>query len=110
MGISDNFYRGDGPLQTVRVYQNRGDGVALNPRHDLLDASPFQDFSWGNIGPAAGQLAVAILANEYGDIVALKSFRAFLDKCVRNLPAGKSWELTSEQIDSIMFQIKGPKK
>lgn len=71
------------------------DGRPLDPRLDLASLSP-EGFEWGYWGDAAGQLAIAILADVAGDEAALANYQLFKCRVVGGL-AGE-WRLTEAMI------------
>ena len=87
-----NVYRGERHEWGCTVTCN---GNALDPRYDLRNHS--DNFEWGYGGSGPSQLALAILANEYGETIALYWFEDFKWHVVASLPKDR-WLLTSEQI------------
>lgn len=81
----------------------RVNGQELSPRYDLRQHSP-TGFEWGYGGSGPAQLALAILAHEYGDKFAEIWYQDFKWDVVARL-SGRAWNLTSEQIDAAMRQI-----
>jgi hypothetical protein len=74
------------------------DGHALNPRIDLWNHSP-TGFEWGYGGSGPAQLALAILADYFGDDEqALDCYQSFKRAVVSTLPY-RGWTLTAEQIE-----------
>jgi hypothetical protein len=73
------------------------DGEALDPRYDLLSASP-QGFEWGYGGSGPAQLAVAILAEAYSDEFAVEHHQRFKRTVVANLPE-QGWRFTGKFIE-----------
>jgi hypothetical protein len=73
------------------------DGEALDPRYDLLSASP-QGFEWGYGGSGPAQLAVAILAEAYSDEFAVEHHQRFKRTVVANLPE-QGWRFTGKFLD-----------
>ena len=83
----------------------RVDGVPLNPRFDLRLHSP-NGFEWGYGGSGPAQLALAILANHFGDDEwALNLYQRFKWAVIAQLP-WKEWTLTSVEIDHILQTIR----
>jgi len=78
-------------------------GQYLNARLDIYAHSP-TGFEWGYGGSGPAQLALAILAHEYGDEFAQRYYQDFKWAVVSRLPR-RAWNLTSEQIDAAMQQI-----
>lgn len=90
-------YRGDrtidGILATV-------DGVELPERTDIKTISR-DGFEWGYEGIAPAQLALAILADHYGDDArALADHERFMREAVANF--GNEWEMTTADVDAIL--------
>jgi hypothetical protein len=74
------------------------DGHSLDPRLDLWNHSP-TGFEWGNDGSGPAQLALAILADYFGDDEqALDCYQGFKRAVVSTLPY-RGWTLTAEQIE-----------
>lgn len=83
-----------------------GEAKELPPRTDLMNHSP-DGFEWGYEGSGPAQLALAILAYEFGDEEALEWYQTFKRKVIANI--GKdvnSWEVTSENLRTIMKDVK----
>lgn len=81
----------------------RVNGYPLNPRYDLRQHSP-TGFEWGYGGSGPAQLALAILAHEYGDNFALSWYQDFKWAVVAQL-SGNAWNLTSAEIRQAMRHI-----
>ncbi|MGA9451864.1 MAG: DUF6166 domain-containing protein [Verrucomicrobiia bacterium] len=80
-------------------------GVPLDPRLDLYNHSP-TGFEWGYGGSGPAQLALAILANHFGDNEkALVNYQAFKREIVAGLPK-RGWILTSRDIDQALEKIQ----
>jgi uncharacterized protein DUF6166 len=93
-------YRGgrslDGAVVTV-------DGRPLAPRYDLKRLSP-TGFEWTYEGAGPAQLALALLADHFGDNArALALYEQFMRAVVADLD--NSWELTSADIDAALAQL-----
>lgn len=72
------------------------DGQPLDPRVELLELSP-DGFEWGYRGAAAGQFALALLADATGDNeLALSCYKKSRDHCVASL--GGEWLLSEATI------------
>ena len=72
-------------------------GRPLNPRLDLWNHSP-TGFEWGYGGSGPAQLALALLADHFGnDQQAVELHHYFKCEVVAKLPK-QGWTLTSEQI------------
>ncbi len=88
----------DGALVTV-------DGAALPPRYDLRRLSA-TGFEWTYEGAGPAQLALALLADHFGDdALALALYERFMHAVVAELD--NSWELTSADIDAALRGIIG---
>jgi hypothetical protein len=91
----------------MKTYQGRREGYAclvtvndtpLNPRLDLWNHSP-NGFEWGYGGSGPAQLALALLADHFGnDDLALEHYHAFKWMVVAELPH-TGWSLTSADIE-----------
>ncbi len=81
-------------------------GRPLPSRNDLIDHSP-DGFEWGYGGSGPAQLALAILAYEFGDQFALRYYQDFKWKIIANLrPSG--WFLTSDGLRRILADCEIP--
>ncbi len=73
------------------------DGALLNPRFDLKMFSP-AGFEWTYEGDGPRQLAMAMLADHFGeDQKAIDACKKFMIDVVANLDNG--WRLTSDDVD-----------
>jgi hypothetical protein len=73
------------------------DGVPLHPRLDLWNHSP-SGFEWGYAGSGPAQLALALLADFFGDDeTAIEWHHDFKSAVVAGLPYA-GWTLTEEEI------------
>ena len=87
----------DGIVATV-------DGAPLDPRFDLriVDEGGFE---WSFDGPAAQQLALAILADHLGDdTAALRLYPAFAREIIANF--ANEWELTGADVDAAVQALQ----
>lgn len=76
------------------------DGKPLPPRFDLKRLSP-TGFEWTYEGNGPAQLALALLADHFGDDArALQLYEPFMRAVVADLD--NSWELTSADIDAAL--------
>jgi hypothetical protein len=83
----------DGAVVTV-------DGVPLNPRFDLKQFSPM-GFEWTYEGDGPRQLALALLADHFGDDrKALALTERFMREVVSVLD--NAWSLTGEEIEAAL--------
>lgn len=81
------------------------DGRPLRIRLDLWNHSP-TGFEWGYLGSGPAQLALALLADSYGDDeAAVELHQDFKDAVVAGLPY-KGWTLTDEEIRDIMDALQ----
>jgi len=91
-------YRGSPTLNDL-PYEGTGrvlvDGQPLDLRRDLADMAAFP--CWGSFGSGCAQLAIAILAHEFGDEFALKKFHDFKRDVIAWLPINE-WTLDSADI------------
>jgi hypothetical protein len=77
------------------------DGRPLNPRLDLWNHSP-TGFEWGYGGSGPAQLALAILADHFGnDEQAFNFHHRYKWEVIAELPK-RSWTLTSQDIDLVL--------
>jgi hypothetical protein len=98
----------------MKTYQGKREGYAafvtvdgrpLNPRLDLYNHSP-TGFEWGYCGSGPAQLALALLADHFGDDrQALDFYQRFKWAVVVELPY-RGWILTSGDIDLALQSIK----
>ncbi len=83
----------DGAVVTV-------DGAPLNPRFDLKNFSPM-GFEWTYEGDGPRQLALALLADHFGDDgKALAETERFMRRVVAVLD--NAWSLTGAEIDAAL--------
>lgn len=79
------------------------DGRKLDPRFDLKRLSP-AGFEWTYEGAGPAQLALALLADHFGDDQkALRLHEAFMRSVVADLD--NSWRLTSAEIDEAVARL-----
>ncbi len=80
------------------------DGAPLNQRIDLRQLST-SGFEWGYEGSGPQKLALAMLADHYGDASrALTHHKVFMEVVLSELRADE-WTLTSVQIDNSFSQV-----
>lgn len=80
-------------------------GVPLNPRLDLYNHSP-TGFEWSYSGSGPAQLALALLADHFGDDKqALAVYQSFKFDVVAGLPE-PGWTLTSQDIEQALRRIR----
>jgi len=80
------------------------DGRPLNPRLDLWNHSP-TGFEWGYGGSGPAQLALAILADHFGnDEQAFNFHHRYKWAVIAELPK-RSWTLTSQEIDLVLPKL-----
>lgn len=88
-------YRGD---RTIDGLQVTVDGRPLDPRTDLLTLSR-NGFEWSYEGPEPAQLALALLADHWGDGERAKAaYESFMRNVVANF--GNEWEMTDADIEA----------
>lgn len=74
------------------VYGGDPKHESLKPRTDLRNHSP-TGFEWGYQGSGPAQLALAILADFFGDKVAEMGHQRFKRDVIAQLPRSKPWEI-----------------
>ena len=80
------------------------DGAPLDPRLDLKRHST-AGFEWGYDGTGPRQLALAILADYFGDgSQALSQHKTFAETVIAELE-GDEWTLTEQRIRSALDQV-----
>jgi len=80
------------------------DGRPLPPRRDLWDHSP-SGFEWGYRGSGPAQLALALMADHFGDDdLALALYQAFKRAIISRLPAA-GWVLTTTDLHDALSMI-----
>lgn len=90
-------YRGDRTIDGIVVTV---DGTPLPERTDIRALSR-DGFEWSYEGAAPAQLALAILADYYGDPAkALAGHERFMRDAVANF--GNDWEMTGADIDRVL--------
>ena len=93
-------YRGDRTIDGLLVTV---DGAPLQPRLDLKILSE-NGFEWSYEGREPAQLALAILADHWGDDArALEHHEAFMRAVVANFE--NEWEMTTADIDGALKYI-----
>ena len=93
-------YKGERTIDGLAVTV---DDEPLDPRFDLKEIS-LDGFEWTYEGPAPEQLALALLANHFGDDQkALAHYPVFMREVVANFE--NEWEMTSEDIDAALADI-----
>ena len=76
------------------------DGKPLPPRYDLRRLSK-AGFEWTYEGAGPAQLALALLADHFGDDqTALRDYERFMREVVASLD--NAWRLTSDDIDAAL--------
>jgi hypothetical protein len=94
-------YRGDRTIDGVAVTV---DGMPLPERRDILDLSQ-NGFEWSYEGDEPAQLALALLADHFGDAERAKTdHEAFMRAVVANF--GNDWEMTSADIDAALDAMR----
>ncbi len=94
-------YRGDRTIDGIEVTV---DGAPLDERRDLLDLS-HNGFEWSYEGPEPAQLALAILADHYGDDARAKAdHKTFMRAVVANF--GNEWEMSGADIDAALDALR----
>ncbi len=80
------------------------DGAPLDPRHELRRYSE-GNFEWGYDGAGPRQLALALLAEHFGDATrALDLHRVFVETVVAELK-NDDWTLTGDAIQQAVDQV-----
>ncbi|MSP80242.1 MAG: hypothetical protein EXR02_04135 [Rhodospirillales bacterium] len=88
-------YTGDRTIDGLKVLV---DGRLLDPAYAIRSICD-KGFEWSYEGAAPAQLALAILADHYGDPAkALALHEAFMSKIVANFD--NEWEMTSTDVDA----------
>lgn len=81
------------------------DGKPISPRNDLYNHSP-DGLSWGYSGSGPAQLALAMLADHFGnDKKALSLYQDFKFSCIAKLPMNEGFEINSDDIQKIINSI-----
>lgn len=82
------------------------DDARLDPRFDLKVVSR-DGFEWSYEGPAPAQLALALLADHFGDDgKTLSLYEQFMSAVVANFD--NEWEMSSEDIRAALENISAP--
>lgn len=90
----------------VMVVGADGHSRPLAPRLDLYNHSP-TGFAWGYAGSGPSQLALAILAEHFGeDRWALKVYQDFKHKVIAVLPRDRDFMLTTREISEAVAEIR----
>lgn len=78
----------------------------LNPRFDIHRHSP-DGFAWGYLGDGPAQLALALLADAFGNQVrALQMHQRYKEAVIANLPAEKGWVFTEEEVREAVRKLE----
>ena len=80
------------------------DGVRLDPHYGLRNHSP-DGFSWGYSGSGPAQLALAILVECVGELLAQAYYQQFKATYVAKLDMGKGFLLTSDEVFVILRNL-----
>lgn len=78
------------------------DDHILNPRRDIKDFSLM--FSWGYYSSGAAQLSLAILANEFDQVTALRFYQRFAESVLGSKPTSQGWVIDSNDIRRLISQ------
>ncbi len=90
-------YTGDRMIDGLKVLV---DGRPLDPAYEILCISD-KGFEWSYEGAAPAQLALAILADHFGDPArALAHHERFMTSVVANFD--NEWEMTSADVDAAL--------
>jgi hypothetical protein len=96
----NKLYRGDRTIDGVIVTV---DGEPLPERTDIRTLSR-DGFEWSYEGDAPAQLALALLADHFGDASrALALYEPFMREVVANF--SNEWEMTSEDVDEAVRSL-----
>jgi len=87
----------EGPLPPEVVEYARENGETLDRRGELRNHSP-NGFAWGYDGSGPAQLALAMLADLFGDETALEEYQAFKFDVVADLDGDRSFVLTESDV------------
>ena len=79
-------------------------GTPLDLRLDLRNHSP-TGFSWGYGGSGPAQLALAILAHEFGAETALDGYQDFKFDVVACWPMREDWQIAGEELRAWMDSL-----
>jgi len=92
--IEVTTYKGSRTAQVISVTV---DDVPLQPRLDLRALSA-NGYEWGYVGSGPYQLALDILAHEFGARRALGNYRSFCENTIARLKSD-GWVLEGDQIE-----------
>jgi hypothetical protein len=93
-------YTGSRTIEGIKVLV---DGAPLDPRYDLKQLCD-TGFEWTYEGAAPAQLALALLADHFGDgDKALRHYEVFMREIVANFD--NDWEMKSADIDEALANI-----
>jgi hypothetical protein len=98
--MSNNHYEGCRTRMGCMVSVN---GRQLKKRLDLRNHSP-DGFNWGYGGSGPAQLALAILAQEFGDEKAQRHYQLFKREVIAGL--GNQWSMSSYYLDEWMVKTE----
>jgi hypothetical protein len=98
-------YTGDRTIDGLQVLV---DGRPLDPAYGVRRISD-KGFEWSYEGAAPAQLALAILADHYGDPAkALASHEKFMTRVVANFD--NEWEMTSADVDAALRALEADQR
>jgi hypothetical protein len=92
-------YQGERTFDAIVVTVDR---KPLDPRRDLKNFSD-NHFEWGYEGDESRQLALAILAHNESDEIALQHAERFMQSIVANF--GNEWEMTEQQVHQAITDL-----
>lgn len=94
-------YMGDRTIDGIQVTV---DGQPLDERLDVQSITE-DGFEWGYEGPAAAQLAIALLADHLDDNAeAIRLHQSFMREIVANF--ANEWQMTSADMDEVVEALR----
>jgi len=94
----------EGPLPPEVVEYARENGETLDRRGELRNHSP-NGFAWGYDGSGPAQLALAMLADLFGDETALEEYQAFKFDVVADLDGDRPFVLTESDVRRAVGEV-----
>ncbi len=90
--------------RTIDGIQVTVDGQPLDERLDVQSITE-DGFEWGYEGPAAAQLAIALLADHLDDNAeAIRLHQSFMREIVANF--ANEWQMTSADMDEVVEALR----
>lgn len=103
--FAKDSFRTEGRTQVFCRHDDNSTPYPIRERQDLDNHSP-TGFAWGYSGSGPAQLALAILADLFGDEIAVGYHQAFKFRVIAGLDQDKGWELTEDKITKVVADLR----